>query len=192
MCSLGMPSRASGSNKGVVNHRLPFVRVSPLAGQRFRAKIIMGTAVAACVLGPGGIRHRKREGDGATPAGRYGVQRLLFRSDRGPRPACRVPAASIGRSTGWCDDVKSASYNRQVKLPFIGGHERLWREDRLYNLIVVIDHNAEPALKGCGSAIFIHVKAPDGTPTAGCIALEPADLRRLLGRIDRKTRLVIG
>jgi L,D-peptidoglycan transpeptidase YkuD (ErfK/YbiS/YcfS/YnhG family) len=69
--------------------------------------------------------------------------------------------------------------------------DRLLRTDRLYDLIVEIDHNTRPRIAGRGSAVFIHVARPGLKPTAGCVALAMNDLRRLLARMSRGTRIDI-
>lgn len=133
-----------------------------------------------CALGRAGIGADKREGDGATPAGRFPLRRVLFRPDRLPPPATALPVAAIGPADGWCDDPLDPAYNRPVVLPHGGSHERLWRDDRLYDLVVVIGHNDDPVLAEAGSAVFVHVAAPDWAPTAGCIALALPDLLMLV------------
>lgn len=170
----------------------PELRVAGVAGERFRGKITIGSTVFACVLGPAGIVRLKREGDGATPAGSYRLQRLLFRPDRGARPATILPTRPIRMRDGWCDDVGSVRYNHPVQLPCPARHERLWRDDRLYDLLVVIEYNLGPTIKGRGSAIFLHIQSPDKRPTAGCVAVAPAVLRRLLGRLGPGTRIRIA
>ncbi|MFO1189360.1 MAG: L,D-transpeptidase family protein [Alphaproteobacteria bacterium] len=146
---------------------------------------------ARCALGRGGIRGDKREGDGATPAGTFALRSVLYRADRLARPATRLPVEMIGPRDGWCDDPSHPHYNRRVRLPFTASHERLWRRDRLYNLVVVVGHNDSPPRPGLGSAIFIHVASPRYSPTAGCIALARADLLRLLGDCDRRSKILI-
>jgi L,D-peptidoglycan transpeptidase YkuD (ErfK/YbiS/YcfS/YnhG family) len=131
-------------------------------------------------IGRGGIRADKREGDGATPAGRFLFRRLLYRADRVGRPATLLPAAPIGPRDGWCDDPGDPLYNRQVRLPHAGRHELLWREDGLYDLVVVLGHNDDPVRPGRGSAVFLHVAAPGWAPTEGCVALARDDLLELL------------
>ncbi|MFO1152572.1 MAG: L,D-transpeptidase family protein [Rhodospirillales bacterium] len=138
-----------------------------------------------CRLGRAGIRVDKREGDGATPAGLHPLRRVLWRDDRLSPPATGLPRQPIRPDDGWCDDPADAAYNRPVTLPYPGRHERLWRDDGLYDVIVVIGHNDDPVVAGAGSAVFIHVVAPDGAPTAGaptagCIALALPDLLALL------------
>jgi L,D-peptidoglycan transpeptidase YkuD (ErfK/YbiS/YcfS/YnhG family) len=92
---------------------------------------------------------------------------------------------------GWCDAPGDRRYNRLVRLPYAASHEKLWRDDHLYDVVIVTDHNLRPTLRGGGSAIFFHVREPKGGPTGGCIAVDLADMRKLLPHIGRKTRLVV-
>jgi len=133
-----------------------------------------------CALGRGGVRSDKTEGDGATPAGRFPLRRILWRPDRLSRPGTALPAAPLARDQGWCDDPDDPAYNRPVRLPFTGSHEALWREDSLYDVIVVLGHNDSPPVPGKGSAIFMHVAGPGYAPTDGCIALALEDLLEVL------------
>ncbi|MDE2166165.1 MAG: L,D-transpeptidase family protein [Alphaproteobacteria bacterium] len=144
-----------------------------------------------CALGRGGVRRDKREGDGATPAGAFVLRRVLYRADRAAAPATRLPVAAISQDDGWCDDPADAAYNRPVKLPYKARAERLWRADRLYDLVAVLGHNDDPPIAGAGSAIFLHVAAPDYAPTEGCVALAADDLRRVLAEADATSRVVI-
>lgn len=142
-------------------------------------------------LGRGGIRADKREGDGGTPRGCFRLLRLWWRADRVARPASRLPLRRIGRQDAWCEDAADGRYNRAVKLPAAGAGDRLWRCDHLYDYIVEIDHNTRPRVAGRGSAVFIHVARDRLQPTAGCVALAAAHLRRLLGRLGPRTRIEI-
>lgn len=144
-----------------------------------------------CALGRAGIRHAKREGDCATPAGSFRLLGGFFRPDKVARQAWRLPLHPIGRGDGWCDDPDSALYNRRVRLPFRAGHEKLWRKDRLYDLVLVLDYNIYPRRRYRGSAIFLHCARPDLAPTEGCVALRAGDLRRLLPRLSRDAVLTI-
>ncbi|MDP6343668.1 MAG: L,D-transpeptidase family protein, partial [Alphaproteobacteria bacterium] len=128
-----------------------------------------------CALGKGGLRRDKREGDGATPVGAFPLRRVLYRPDRAAPPATALPCVPIGPDDGWCDDPGAAEYNRPVRLPHAASAERLWREDGLYDLVVVIGHNDQPPAPGRGSAIFLHLASPDYGPTEGCVALARPD-----------------
>ena len=135
-----------------------------------------------CALGRSGVRCDKREGDGATPAGTYAMRRVLYRLDRGAKPDTALPMAALTPDDGWCDDPAAAAYNSQVRLPHHAHCETLWRDDGLYDLIVVLGHNDAPAEAGRGSAIFLHLAGPDYAPTEGCIALNGGDLRAVLSQ----------
>ena len=150
-----------------------------------------GAARLRCALGKGGVRSAKCDGDGATPVGAFVMRRVLYRADRGAAPATRLPIAAIAADDGWCDDPADATYNRPVKLPYKARAERLWRADRLYDLVVVLGHNDNPPVAGAGSAIFLHVAAPDYAPTEGCVALAADDLRRVLAEADTESRVIV-
>ena len=134
-----------------------------------------------CALGQAGISAGKSEGDGATPAGVLPLRRLLFRADRAAPP--RWPPGSrepIARTDGWCDDPDDRAYNRMVRLPSEGRAEALWRDDGLYDVLVVLGWNDAPVVRGRGSAIFLHVAPPDDGPTHGCIGLALPALLQVL------------
>lgn len=137
---------------------------------------------ARCVFGRSGLvaAARKHEGDGATPVGTWPMRQAFFRSDRLARPQTALQLDPLTQDMGWCDDPVSSDYNRLVAIPFPYSHERLWREDRLYDLIVVLGWNDDPVIPNRGSAIFLHVAAPDWTPTEGCVATDQASLLALL------------
>ncbi len=150
-----------------------------------------GPVVLRCAIGCAAIRQFKREGDRATPAGALRLLGGFFRQDKISRQAWVSPMRPVRPSDGWCDDPDSPLYNRHVALPCRASHEKLWREDRLYDLVLVLDYNIRPRRKNRGSAIFLHCARPDFAPTGGCIALHLGDLRRLLPRLSRKTVLTI-
>lgn len=134
----------------------------------------------------------KREGDGATPIGAWPMRRALWREDRLARPATRLALAPIAPDDGWCDALGDLLYNRPVKHPYPASAERLWREDRLYDLLVVLGHNDAPVVAGAGSAIFLHVAGEHYPPTEGCVAVSLIDLRRILAGAGPESRLIVG
>ena len=150
------------------------------------------TQAVPCAVGRSGVAADKREGDGATPAGCFALRRVLYRADRLEAPDTALPRGPIGRDYGWCDDPASGEYNRLVRLPFEASAERLWRDDGIYDVIVVLGHNDQPPRPGKGSAIFLHVARPGYGPTEGCVALALGDLLRLLGDCTGNDRLCIG
>ncbi len=163
-----------------------------LCGAARQGWLEVGGLRVRCALGKGGIRRRKREGDGATPAGSFALEQVLWRGDRGQRPVTGLPVRPIRRSDGWSDAPADRNYNRAVSHPYPASAERLWRDDGLYDVLVVLDYNRRPRVRGRGSAIFMHVARPNFVPTEGCVALAERDLRRLLVRIQRGARIVIG
>ena len=142
----------------------------------------LGTRRVRCALGKSGVTPAaaKREGDGASPAGTWAIRELLFRPDRGAAPDTRLAARPIGPDDGWCDAPDDAAYNRPVKTPFAASHEALWREDGLYDRVIVLGYNDDPPVAGKGSAIFLHIAREGYAPTEGCVAVSPADMDALL------------
>jgi L,D-peptidoglycan transpeptidase YkuD (ErfK/YbiS/YcfS/YnhG family) len=171
--------------------RLKSLRVLPRPGNRALGWLTAGPFRVACALGRSGIARDKREGDGATPAGRFRLPWAYFRPDRARPAAGGAPLRALRRDTGWCEDPASARYNRPVRLPAAGA-DRMWREDALTDLTFVLDHNFTRRCKGRGSAIFFHLARPGLTPTAGCVAIAAADMRKLAPRLARDATMRIG
>ena len=142
-------------------------------------------------IGRAGILANKREGDGGTPRGRFRLVRLWWRADRAPRPRTLLPVRRIGKHDGWSEDPKDRLYNHPIRVPDGAPGDRLWRQDRLYDFIIELDHNTRPRVVGRGSAVFIHVAREGYKPTAGCVALSAPRLQRLLERVGPKTRILI-
>jgi L,D-peptidoglycan transpeptidase YkuD (ErfK/YbiS/YcfS/YnhG family) len=114
---------------------------------------------------------------------------VLYRADRVRRPQTRLPLRPIRPEDGWCDDPADRNYNRPVRHPYPASAERLWRADHLYDVVVVLTHNARPRVRGGGSAVFMHLARPEYTPTEGCIALRRAHLLQLLRRLGPGARV---
>jgi L,D-peptidoglycan transpeptidase YkuD (ErfK/YbiS/YcfS/YnhG family) len=138
------------------------------------------------------MRALKQEGDGATPRGHWHLVRVLYRADRVRRPRTALPVATLRPDDGWCDAPDDRNYNRPVRHPYGASAERLWRDDRLYDVVVVLDHNHCPRIRGRGSAIFLHLARPGFAPTEGCIAVSEPDMRRLLAGAGPRSGLRIG
>ena len=147
-----------------------------------------------CLVGKTGFiaGEDKREGDMATPVGAWPLRRLYYRPDRIAPPETGLPIIPLDESMGWCDDPADPAYNMPITRPYAGRHERLWRADGLYDLIVVLGHNDSPPIPLRGSAIFLHLREDDTRHTAGCVAVTRQDLLVLLRAADTNTTLRIG
>lgn len=144
-----------------------------------------------CALGRGGVRADKTEGDGATPVGTFPLRRVYYRADRLARPATNLPVVPIAEDDAWCDDPEYPLYNCKVVTPYPARTEPMWRDDHLYDVLVVLGHNDAPVVPGAGSAIFLHVAADDYAPTEGCVALALDDLLAVLRAVDRGSVLAV-
>jgi L,D-peptidoglycan transpeptidase YkuD (ErfK/YbiS/YcfS/YnhG family) len=156
-------------------------------------RLVGGGVSCRCTLGRSGVIAAavKREGDGASPAGEWPVRRVWYRADREAAPETGLPVIALRPEDGWCDAPEDAAYNRLVPLPYHARHERMWREDGLYDLLVELGYNDDPPVPGRGSAIFMHVARSDYAPTGGCVALSAEDLRAVLKRLNGGSRIRI-
>ncbi|MFT8676544.1 MAG: L,D-transpeptidase family protein [Acetobacter sp.] len=144
------------------------------------AQLHCGHKIMRAVIGRNGVSAAKREGDLCTPLGTFPLKCVYYRADRVARPRTTLPVIPLSPQDGWCDDPASTDYNRHVTLPHPARHEQLWRDDHVYDLVVIVGYNDAPARPGAGSAIFMHLQRPDGSPTEGCVALTEQDLRSVL------------
>jgi L,D-peptidoglycan transpeptidase YkuD (ErfK/YbiS/YcfS/YnhG family) len=168
------------------------IRVRPGTSGASRGVLLAGRHAIPVALGRSGVAAGKREGDGATPRGRFRLIRLWWRADRAPRPHTLLPVRRIDPALAWSENPADRRYNRPFRRSANEPGDRLWRHDRLYDLVIELSHNTRPRIAGRGSAVFVHVARPDRSATAGCVALDAKDLRRLLGRLGPRTRIEIG
>jgi L,D-peptidoglycan transpeptidase YkuD (ErfK/YbiS/YcfS/YnhG family) len=144
----------------------------------------LGDRKVRCALGPTGVipAAEKREGDGASPAGVWPIRRVLYRPDRRAAPQTELPVEPLSPDDGWCDAPGDPAYNRPVKLPYPASAEAMWRDDGIYDVVVVLGHNDDPPVAPMGSCIFLHLARPDFSPTQGCVAVAREDLEHLLAQ----------
>jgi len=145
-----------------------------------------------CALGKAGVGKKKIEGDNITPKGTFSIIKIYYRSDRIKKMSSKFKLIEIKKNMGWCDDPKSKQYNQLIILPNKYKHEKFYRKDNIYDLILVLNYNTRPILKNKGSAIFIHVATKNYKKTAGCIALKKKHLIRLIEKINKKTKININ
>lgn len=132
-----------------------------------------------------------REGDAKTPLGEYHLRFGLYRADRLPAPQSNLTFRALREDDGWCDEPSDPAYNRFIRLPYPASHEKLWREDGAYDVILVMSHNDSPPVPNLGSAVFIHVAQPDDRKTMGCIALAPEDMVQILPHLKMGMKIRI-
>jgi L,D-peptidoglycan transpeptidase YkuD (ErfK/YbiS/YcfS/YnhG family) len=145
-----------------------------------------------CALGKAGIEKKIKEGDNITPKGTYKIIKIFYRKDRIKELVSQIKLIKIKKNMGWCDDPKSKKYNQLINLPTKYSHEKLYRRDNIYDLILVLNYNIKPIIKNKGSAIFIHIARKNYKKTAGCIALEKNNLIKLVLKIQKHTKIKIS
>tara|TARA_B100000029_G_scaffold412221_1_gene414823 strand:- start:1220 stop:1711 length:492 start_codon:yes stop_codon:yes gene_type:complete len=145
-----------------------------------------------CCVGKSGITAFKKEGDLATPKGTYGIDMLYYRKDRITLNKCKIKKKSIKKNMGWCDDSRSKNYNKQINFPFKYRAEKLYRKDKIYDLVINIKYNFSPVVKKKGSAIFLHIADKKYKPTKGCIGISKKDFLKILPLINKKTKISIS
>ena len=155
-------------------------------------KLIINDYKVKCAIGKRGIGIKKREGDYITPEGKFRIKYILYRKDRVINFKSKIKKLAIKRNMGWCNDSNSKKYNKLIKLPFKSSAEKLYRLDNAYDIILVLNFNANPIIKNKGSAIFIHVAKKNYKSTEGCVAVSKQDLRKIIKMINRKTIVSIS
>ena len=144
-----------------------------------------------CCIGKKGISKKKIEGDWTTPSGEFKIGNLYWRSDKIKKPETKLFCKKIKKNMGWCNDINSAFYNKEIKVNKKIKHEKLYRHDRKYDLFILIKYNFLKVKKNKGSAIFIHL-TKNYKPTAGCIALSKKDFLILSKIIKKDSKIIIG
>ena len=145
-----------------------------------------------CAIGKRGIGNKTKEGDLITPKGTYKVKYVLYRQDRVKKIKTKIRKIIIRKNMGWCDDVRSKQYNKLIKLPSSYKHEKLYKKENIYDIILIINYNMSPIVKNKGSAIFIHVSNKNYKKTEGCIALKKTHLLKILKELKKNTSVKIS
>ena len=143
-----------------------------------------------CSIGKNGKTSKKIEGDNKTPKGLYALGPLYYRKDRLPKLSTKLKKIKIMKNFGWCDDVKSKFYNKPIKTNINVRHEKIYRNDKKYDLLIPIEYNSKKPKKNKGSAIFLHLTS-NYKKTQGCVAIKEKDMLILLNLINKKTKVKI-
>ena len=144
-----------------------------------------------CAIGKRGIGKKRREGDLITPKGLFKIKKVYFRKDKVRGLKTKFSMKAITKNMGWCDDPESNKYNQLIKYPFPFNAEKLYRNDNIYDIVIVLDFNSKPIKKNKGSAIFLHVAKKNYKPTRGCVAIKKNELKKLLKLFTLQTRIKI-
>lgn len=144
-----------------------------------------------CAIGKNGISYRKKEGDSKTPGGNFKFKFILYRKDRVSNIITKLKKIIIKKNMGWCDEPKSKYYNQLIKFPFKYSAEKLWLKENIYDIILVINYNLNPIVKHIGSAIFVHIAKKKYQATKGCIAISKKNMKLLIKKINKKTKIKI-
>jgi len=143
-----------------------------------------------CSIGKNGKTIKKIEGDNKTPKGLFALGPLYYRKDRLLKLSTKLKKIEIMKNLGWCDDVKSKLYNKSIKTNNNVRHEKLYRNDKKYNLLIPIEYNFKRPKKNKGSAIFLHL-TNNYKKTQGCVAIKEKDMLILLKLINKNTKIKI-
>ena len=146
---------------------------------------------AKCAIGKKGIGSKKKEGDLITPRGKYKVKYILYRKDRIKKIQSEMKIIKIKKNMGWCDDPRSRNYNQLINLPSNYRHEKLFKKENIYDIILVLNYNMRPIKKNKGSAIFIHVSKKNFKKTEGCVAIQKRYLLKIVKEIKKNTKVMI-
>jgi L,D-peptidoglycan transpeptidase YkuD (ErfK/YbiS/YcfS/YnhG family) len=163
-----------------------------VTADRHGAVVDWGQGARRAAIGPSGIGVKGGEGDGITPLGAFPVRQIFYRADRIAKPDTKLPLRALETNDGWCDAPDDPNYNRLVKLPYLASAEQMWRQDHLYDLVVVLGYNDDPVVPGKGSAIFLHLARPDYSHTQGCVALAYDDAIAAIGQLRPGDQVVIS
>ena len=144
-----------------------------------------------CCIGKNGTALIKKEGDNKTPKGSFSISNLFYRKDRIAKPKTKLKTYAIKKNDGWSNDISyPKKYNKLIEINKKIRHEKLFRRDNKYNLLIPIKYNYTKPKIPRGSCIFLHL-TNTYKPTAGCIALKEKDFLILLKLITRKSKIII-
>ena len=144
-----------------------------------------------CAVGHNGLTNDKKEGDLSTPIGVFKFNKIYYRADKLGETNFVIDSSIIQKNDGWCDDEKSKFYNQYIQFPFNESAEHLYREDKIYDIVCVLNYNTSPIIPGLGSAIFLHVARSNFAVTRGCIAIDREELLTIATNITHDSKIII-
>jgi L,D-peptidoglycan transpeptidase YkuD (ErfK/YbiS/YcfS/YnhG family) len=153
-------------------------------------QLILDDFTFKCAVGKNKIKSKKKEGDKSTPRGTFSIGKVYYRADRVVKPKSKLVPRIIKKNMGWCDDVTSKFYNKEMKINKNIKHEKLYRHDHVYDYLIVINYNTKKIKPEKGSAIFLHL-TKKYKKTLGCVAVKKKDFLIILKLITKNTRIKI-
>ncbi|PPR37965.1 MAG: hypothetical protein CFH26_00428 [Alphaproteobacteria bacterium MarineAlpha6_Bin4] len=142
-----------------------------------------------CLIGKNGITFNKKEGDLKTPKGTFNLRYVMYRADKIKKPKTKLPIFKIKKKHICCDNIEDSNYNKIFETNNFDLGERLWRNDSIYDILIVIGYNHLPVIKGKGSAIFLHLSEKTKNSTEGCIAVRKKIMFNILKYDVRKIKI---
>ncbi len=161
------------------------LRVLPTEENKFKGHLHWGGQVYPCFLGEAGTLsvNQKKEGDGATPFGFFPIRSLYYRKDRLGLLTSRLPTHEFKKEDCWSDEIKDPYYNQFFSGTSKASHEKMWREDNLYDVVIPLGYNDQEIKPGAGSCIFFHIAKDGFSPTKGCVAIDRDAMLEILKKL---------
>ncbi len=130
----------------------------------------------------------KREGDGKSPTGLFGLGQL-FCYEQNVKTS--IPFIQTTDADKWIDDPGSKDYNKHIRGETDAkSYENLKLRSNAYKYCMVIEYNTHPVVKNMGSAIFFHLGS-EYEPTSGCVAIDEKNMKFILTWLHPKYKPAI-
>lgn len=168
----------------------------------YRPKLIFKKRIFQCQIGRNGVisNYLKIEGDKSTPRGKWKIEKILIRKKKNKKLILKKYLHSklleITKNLIWCDDINCRFYNKPVKVIDKNrvnySFENMFRDDNVYDIVIMINYNQRPIIKNKGSAIFVHCSFDDMRATNGCVALKKNSLKFLINNLQKTNYVYIS
>jgi len=138
-------------------------------------------------IGRHGYTEDKREGDGKSPVGDFGI---LLAYGIKPNPGASISYLRVTPDT-YAIDGDNEYYNQIVDATVSGTRdgEEMYAYTPEYNYGLSLDYN-KACIPGAGSNIFLHCKGAKPA-TGGCVAVDEEVMRQILLTITPQDRICI-
>ncbi len=137
----------------------------------------------------------KHEGDMRAPAGIFKLSSSFGYLPLDSLKWLNYPYSQSTVNSECVDDTSSEFYNTIVNTKTTAktwkSSERMFSKGKHYKYGIIIGHNSNPPIPGCGSCIFFHVWDALGIPTAGCTVMSEEEIVKLLTWLDAKKNPIL-